>query len=297
MAVPTVNAGNVHRSYQNIVDAGGKGLNVARAVLALGGRPTCAGFLGGLSGQRVATLAAAEGFAGAWTDIAEETRTCVIITAEDGSDATVFNEHGPTVTDEEWAQLQRDVVQAGLMNDVVCLSGSLPDGASEAGYQTLIRLVEGSRRPVWVDTSGRSLRAAIEAQPTTVKINDVEAGEIVGETIRPAQEAAVVAESFRNRGVSNVVITLGEEGAVLVTADGAWWAKPPELQMVSTVASGDCFLAGMVVAVSAGEPMERALMHGVAAGSANAISTGGAHFTIQQFEDVLAGTTICKLDS
>lgn len=287
MVVPTVTAGEIHRSYEIVVDAGGKGLNVARAVQNLGGKAVCAGFLGGLSGQRVETLAEAEGFASAWTQIEGETRTCVIVRAQDGSESTVFNENGPTVSADEWMQFGTDLPAAAAACDLVCLSGSLPAGVDPEALSALIRTVEASGTAVWVDTSGAALRAAVAGRPSMIKVNQHEAGEIAGLTIDSPADAVTAAESFREKGVRSVAISLGSAGGVLVTSHGAWWAQPPSLAVQNSVASGDSFMAGLAVATVRDCEPDVALCYAVAAGTANATSTGGAHFTKETVEHLL----------
>lgn len=288
MTVPTVTAGEIHRSHEIVVDAGGKGLNVARAVQNLGGQAVCAGFLGGLSGQRVEMLAAREGFASAWTQIAGETRTCVIVRAQNGSESTVFNENGPTVSASEWSRFCDELPASAKDCDVVCFSGSLPAGVEPDAFSDLIRTVEASGAAVWVDTSKAALRAAVSGSPSLIKVNQHEAGEIADLSIRLPTDAVVAAEKFRDKGVRSVAISLGGAGGVLVTDEGRWWAQPPKVTVQNSVASGDSFMAGLAVATVRGERPEDSLCYGVAAGTANAVSTGGAHFSEQDVEGILA---------
>ncbi|MEZ4706938.1 MAG: 1-phosphofructokinase family hexose kinase [Caldilineaceae bacterium] len=291
--IPHLTPGAVHRSYNIVVDAGGKGINVARAVKVLGGVPLCAGFLGGLSGKMVAKLAEAEGLFPAWSWIDNETRTCVIISAEDNAESTVFNENGPSVTAAEWATLRSDVLHAARDVDAVCISGSTPSGSNSDSLPMLIDALSAVDKCVWVDTSKSALQAALSATPTAIKVNDAEAGEVAGVAIQTPAEALAVANQFCAQGIVYAIITLGRNGAVLATASsGGWWAQPPELQTVSAVASGDCFLAGLVLATCHGESPATALMHGVAAGTANALNAGGARFTKEQFEWVLAQVSL-----
>ena len=119
MTVPGLHLGEAMRASYSFVTAGGKGLNVARVVRVLGGPVLCAGFLGGHSGHLLADLAEREGLPAAWTWFAGETRTSVILFDPQGGDATVVNEPGQEVTQEEWARLTADMVAKEL--------GQLPD--------------------------------------------------------------------------------------------------------------------------------------------------------------------------
>ena len=285
--------GKVHRAYEVVVDAGGKGINVARAVHVLGGTAICAGFLGGLSGQKVAELAEFEGFIPAWSWIQGETRTCVIISTKDSAESTVFNENGPTVTAADWQVLKRDVNMAAQNADAVCISGSTPAGSSSENLSELICELAANGKQVWVDTSKAALQSALVACPTGIKVNHEEAAEVTGINIQTPTQAVKIAHQFCTQGIKYAIITLGLQGAVLaVNEGGGWWARPPDMQTVSAVASGDCFLAGLLLAICGGETPAVALMHGVAAGTANALAAGGARFTKEQFYQVLTGVTL-----
>lgn len=287
MVLPRLVPGGVHRSYRVVVDAGGKGVNVARAVQILGGRAICAGFLGGLSGERLARLAAAEGFDAAWTVIADETRTCVILATEDGQDATVLNENGPSVTPQEWENFHADIVAALSRCDLVCASGSLPADSPPAALAQLIRSVEQAGTPIWVDTSGAALHAALDAAPSMIKVNQHEMADVFGTPVESAADAVTVAGHLRARGIRNVAITLGRNGAVLATAEGAWWAQPPHVAAISAVGSGDSFFAGLATAAGRGEPWDVTLRWAVAAGTANTLSPGGGRFRRDEFDEIL----------
>lgn len=129
--VPGFDAGGVWRARRVRVACGGKGVNVARAVLALGHRATCAGFVAGHSGRLAAALADAEGLRAIWTRIDGETRVSVIVIGDRGA-TTVINEPGPLVADRDWSRFERDVAAAAASADAVCISGSLPAGRPPA---------------------------------------------------------------------------------------------------------------------------------------------------------------------
>lgn len=295
MTVPTVTAGEIHRSYETVVSAGGKGLNVARAVQNLGGKAVCAGFLGGLSGQHIEMLAAAEGFTAAWTQIVGETRTCMIVRAQDGAESTVFNESGPMVAADEWAQFCTELPAAAAACDLVCFAGSLPAGVEPDAFAKLIREVEASGAAVWVDTSKAALQAAVGVSPSLIKVNQHEAGEIADLSISLPEDAVAAAEKFRDNGVGSVIISLASAGGVLVADGGRWWAQPPTVRVQNSVASGDSFMGGLAVATVRGDAPQDALCYAVAAGTANAVSTGSAHFSQQDVETVLELIVLTEL--
>lgn len=287
LTVSHVKAGTIHRATHSMVAAGGKGLNVSRAVKHLGGDVLAMGLLGGHSGRWVAHLAQAEGIAGEWAFFEGETRTCTMIVAN-AIDATVFNESGPTITPSDWNHLIEAVVRHTPTHATVCICGSLPPGTPSSAPADLIQTLQTNGAHVWVDTSGDALRSALTALPDGVKINGREAGEAVGIPVTTVPEAFGAATLLRNRGIEQVVITLGALGAVLVNEQGAYHAIPPTVPVVSTVGSGDAFFAGLLTSLEQGHPPPGALSHAIAAGTANALSVGGGEIDIEVFHHLLA---------
>lgn len=287
--------GEIHRVRESIVAAGGKGLNVARTLRTLGGEPRCAGFLGGHSGRLLADLAAGEGLPGEWTWIAGETRTCVIVVEPAHRDATVVNELGPAVTSADWQRLADQVVDAASGAAAVCLSGSLPPGSAPADYAALLGRLRDAGRPVWADTSGPALGAVLAVAGVGIKVNGAEAGAILGAPIAGEREALDAARMLRGQTGAPVVLTLGAQGALLASANGCWHAQPPPIQVVSTVGSGDAFLAGLVHALAGGAAEPGALARAAAVGAANACSAGGGRIDLDLVHDLLGRTIVRQL--
>jgi 1-phosphofructokinase family hexose kinase len=298
LTVPPFEPGQVTRATETLVAAGGKGINVARAVYVFGDRAVCAGLLGGYSGKQIEALAKAEGLTGAWTWMAGESRTCTIVISSGSGDATVFNEPGPTITTEDWINLRADVAgQAAAAGrpagaDYVCLCGSLPPGTPPEAPGDLVQDVRRTGAPIWVDTSKASLRASLTARPSGLKVNAVEAGDVLGITIDSLSSAFEAADQLRQMDIETVVLTLGKQGAILISGAGRWWAKPPDLEIVSSVGSGDVFLAGLVTGLAAGASPADALSRAVAAGAANAMQPGGGSFSLTDFERLLSQVVV-----
>lgn len=283
--------GNVHRAQKTIVAAGGKGLNVARAIRILGSEPLCVGFAGGHSGRLLADLARDESLPSSWTWTAAETRTCTILVAED-KDATLINEPGMSVSSSDWKQLQQDIGQRLDSVDRVCLSGSLPPDSSAADLQSLLRMLTDSGKQVWVDTSGSALEAALAIPNICIKVNGDEIREIIGVPVNDLSSAGRALDLLGQRAPATCVITLGSAGAVLATSTKRWFAQGPQVRVVSTVGSGDAFLGGLVSALDRGQDWPEALCSGVAAGTANALSAGGGRFAFHDFQTIREQTRI-----
>jgi 1-phosphofructokinase family hexose kinase len=288
LAVPGFAAGTVWRAASVSASCGGKGVNVARALACLGQRATCAGLLAGHGGRLAAGLAEAEGLDAVWTWIEGETRTCIIVVGADG-ETTVINEPGTTVSTGDWNRFVDDVVSAANGADAACIAGSLPPGVPAGGLAGLIAAAGAGGRRVWVDTSGPVLAEAVAAR-AAIKINGPEAGALLGRPVATVADAVEAASEIRHRGAVAAAVTLGGDGAVLVTDDGAWQARPPAIAVVSAVGSGDCFLAGLVTGLLDGRPPAEALRLAVAAGTANALRTAAGPIDTVDLERILRAT-------
>jgi 1-phosphofructokinase family hexose kinase len=292
VVVDTLNPGQVHRVTSALMAAGGKGINVVRAIRNLGGQGVGMGFLGGATGKRIAELCDQEQLAGAWTWIETETRTCVIIVDLEQGHATVINERGAHATAADWQRLTQEVQRESLKANAVCFSGSLPPGIAPQQYAELITSVNQPSRTIWVDTSGDSLRAAMQVPGIIIKVNGDEAGAILEMSVESVDSARHATSMLRAFGPAAVVITLGAKGAIFSHSTGTWYAQPPVIQAVDAVGSGDSFLAGIVYAIDKGLDPGTALKYGVAAGAANATTVGGGDFPHDTFQDILNRTQL-----
>jgi 1-phosphofructokinase family hexose kinase len=292
LIVPGFRAGEALHAERALVVAGGKGPNVARVIRLLGGEARCAGFLGGHSGRLFAELAEREGLRGAWTWVEHETRTCVIIVDPEHGQATGIYEPGATVSLEDWVRLQADVLRESTGTSAVCFSGSLPSGVPPKAFADLIASLSAVGRQVWVDTSGSALQAALAARPFGIKVNGPEVGAVLGRDVQGVAAALEAADELWRAGPTLAVLTLGASGAVLVSETERWHAQPPSVQAMSSVGSGDAFLAGLVTGLECGSGCSEALRRAVAAGTANALSAGGGRFAMADFNRLLGETVI-----
>ena len=283
--VPNLTLGNVHRAEQTIVAAGGKGLNVARAIHTLGGESLCMGFAGGHSGRYLADLAKIEGLTAFWTWTNVETRTCTIVVSQDG-DATEIDEPGLPVLTSDWKQLRQDISKYISMADFVSINGSLPPNSAVDDLHQLLRILLNTGNQVWVDTSGAALDAALNTPGICIKVNGNEISKPLGFEVKDIQSTQRALTMLVERNLAACVITLGAAGALLATKAGRWQAQGPQVRAVSSVGSGDSFLGGLLSALDEGKDWPEALRDAVAAGTANTLSAGGGQFTIQEFRKI-----------
>lgn len=290
LELPSVDLGGVNRASASRREAGGKGINVARA---------CASF--GHDVLALAPCSASDPFAALCrastipllpVPIGGTVRTNITV-SEAGGRTTKFNESGPRLSPEEVTRLSTQVRESALANrpDVVVLAGSLPPGSPRSWYTDLTRAVHDAwpQACVAVDTSDDPLRYVgahlREAAPDILSPNAFELGQLAGvpgaelESSAAAGEYSRVVDAARsllNGGVREVLVTLGPAGACLVTGAGAWAATPPPVTARSTVGAGDAALAGYVMARVDGLPPDERLRRSVALGSAAAATRGSA---------------------
>jgi 1-phosphofructokinase family hexose kinase len=290
--VPHLTLGAVHRATAVHLAAGGKGLNVSRAARTLGCEVVATGPLAGHAGRIVADLAIEEGLTTEWHWLKSgETRSSTLIN-HDGGDTTVINEQGPTLSAEDWAGFATHVQRVAQQAQAVTFAGSVPLGVAAEALGELARSLVAPGRPIYVDTSGAAL-AALLARPegVCIKVNGEELAGGLGLDPQRQLLAELIegAQTLLARGAALVVVTMGGEGALMLTPEGqVWQATAPRLKIVSTVGSGDSMLAGLAVARLRGQSLAEALAFGVACGSANVMSSLPGRFEREQVE-VLVG--------
>ena len=278
--------GEVHRVSAVTVEPGGKGINVARVVHAAG-HPVRAILPAGLSDPILLGLDELR-VPYRSVPLAVSVRTNLTLTEPDGT-TTKINEPGPSLDAEAVEKLAHLLVLESERADWVVLSGSLPPGVPGGWYADLVRALRPWGCRIAVDTSDAPLLALAAdfpaAAPDLLKPNSEELAQLTGSDPEALEAAAAAgdpsacvaaARTLVGRGVGAVMATLGGAGAVLVTADGAWYATPPPITLRSTVGAGDSSVAGYVLAhTRALDPPDR-LRLAVAYGSAAASLAGTA---------------------
>ena len=269
---------------------GGKGVNVARVLHTLGLPVRATGLSGGSAARVIGDGLAAEGIAADFLPISGASRTNVALVDGAGGvgadpRVTEINEPGPMVTPMEGERFLARLAALLPGAQALTLCGSLPPGLPDDYYARLISAARGAGIPALLDTSGRALRPGVAAKPLVVKPNREEAAHLIGRPVRDAHDAVTAAEALRALGASAVALTLGAEGAILVTDGGAWHGRVAVTEGVSPVGSGDAFLAGLlaglvgvvargdsgdiVQALSDEDTAPQALARAVACGAAN----------------------------
>jgi len=256
--------GDVLRARRASVEAGGKGVNISRA-LAANGIPTLAVLpSGGSEGAQLTGLLATPGVEVVLVRIAGAVRANISIVEPDGT-VTKINEPGPELTTDEFNALCHATLRAAAGADWLAASGSLPPGASPDFYARMIKLLAPTSCRIAVDTSGEPLLRVLGMRPDVVKPNRGELADAVGGTIATLGDAVEAAGRLHARGPRAVLASLGADGAILVDASGALHGEAHVDTPVSAVGAGDCLLAGFLAGSGSGR---KALIEGLAWGAA-----------------------------
>ncbi|WP_406094163.1 1-phosphofructokinase family hexose kinase [Streptomyces sp. NBC_01013] len=266
---------------------GGKGVNVARVLAALGHDSVVTGFAGGATGAVLRELLAAlpthpARVIDALVPVAGDTRRTLAVVDRTTGDTTQFNEPGPHVTADEWTAFLGSYGELLTTADAVALCGSLPPGIHVGGYAELVRLARNAGVPVLLDSSGEPLRRGIAARPDLIKPNADELAQLTGsrEPLRGARDA-------RRRGAHGVIASLGPDGMLAVTPDGNWQASPPAPVKGNPTGAGDSAVAGLLSGLAEGLSWPDRLRRAVALSTATVLSPTAGDFDRAAYEELL----------
>ena len=268
--VAALRPGTVIRALASRVDAGGKGVNVARALAAHGRKAKAVLPSGGAEGAQLEALLADSGLDLRIVRIAGSIRANVTVVEANGT-TTKLNEPGPRLSRDELDALATTLSDAAAPGEWVVLCGSLSPGTPPDWYAELIRQLRGTGARVAIDSSGPPLAEAIAAHPDLIKPNREELAELTGRPISTVGDVVGAALTLTADGVHTVLTSLGPAGAVLARGDAAWHSTAADLDPRSTVGAGDAMLAGYLATGAEGPA---ALEEGIAWGSAAAALPG-----------------------
>ncbi|MFD8223362.1 1-phosphofructokinase [Streptomyces massasporeus] len=263
--VPSLDRGEVIRATGERMDPGGKGVNVSRAVAAAGQRTVAVLPLGGAPGALVADLLDQQGIEVAPVPVAGATRSNIALAESDGV-LTKINAPGPKLSGAERELLLETVRQQSRDASWIACCGSLPRGLAPSWYAELVARAHAAGARIALDTSGPALLAALRERPDVVKPNAEELAGAVGRPLATVGDAVKAAEELRQMGARAVLASLGADGQLLVSDEGAWFGSARVATVRSNVGAGDSSLAGFLIAGGNGpEALASAVAHGAAA--------------------------------
>lgn len=267
--LPHLEKGRINRTEGETLHPGGKGINVALMLQRLGFQTVAIGFAGGFTGLALQKLVEQEGVKTDFVRVKGDTRINVKIRS---SEETDLNSRGVTLKTGDLERLFKRLngLQEG---DYLVLSGSVPQGMPENVYAKILRRVAKKNLQVVVDTVGMPLRNALVHRPFLVKPNREEFSELFETPPRTREEMFACAAQLQRMGARNVIVSLAEEGAIMLTETGErMLCRAPSGTLTDSVGSGDSLVAGFLSSYAADQDYAKALTFGVAAGSATAFS-------------------------
>ena len=299
LTVPNFQRGQRHRASEGMTLAGGKGINIARALKRLGVPVVATGLAGGGNGTRIVEELTAEAILNDFVRIEDDSRTSTAIVDPAGGTYTEVNEWGPRVQPQELDMLLEKLVYLSRGADYVIFAGSLPRGMEDDFYAEAIR--ELNRRGVLtvLDSAGEPLRLGAQAEPFLVSPNEREAEGLVDQEFHDDGDFLAGLDAIAELGARNVLITREAGCWALLRSERQphrFRVLAPRVDPVSAVGSGDVLLAGYIAARLEQRSDEEALRFAVAAGAASTLELGAGRFEEREAGRLVSSVEVAQLE-
>lgn len=232
--------------------AAGKGINVARVLNDLGIKVIVGGILGEENLEGFTSLFDQLNLVNRYQTVLGRTRINVKIT-EGSQKVTDLNFTGFSVDKASWQRFYQDSLTWVAEVDMVCVSGSLPQGISSQAFAQWLTDLKQRCPCLILDTSRQALMAGLAVNPWLIKPNQDELAEWIGRPLTDLADIIAVAQQLHAKGIAHVMVSLGGDGAIWISAEGTWLAQPPSCEVVSTVGAGDSMVAGVIYGLLMGE--------------------------------------------
>ncbi|MBA3422493.1 MAG: 1-phosphofructokinase family hexose kinase [Thermoleophilaceae bacterium] len=299
LAVPNFALGRRHRAVEQTSMAGGKGVNVARALKALGQPVIATGVAGGPTGTRIIEQLTADAVLNDFVRIREESRTSTAVVDPTSGEQTEINERGPAVSEAELDLFVDKLLYLAKGAAMCVFSGSLPRGIEPDLYARLVEELGRLGVATMLDAEGEPMRLATRAGPSVVTPNEPEAEELVGHEFGDEADRAGALRSIADLGAREAIMTM-PTGCLALVGD------PPDrhlrratveaLEPVSAVGSGDAFLAGLVAARYGGDSPEERLRFAVACGAESTQHFGAGVVDPKEVERLLGEVRVEQVE-
>jgi 1-phosphofructokinase/tagatose 6-phosphate kinase len=299
LTVPNFQRGQRHRASGGLTLAGGKGINIARALKKLEVPVVATGLAGGQTGTRIVEELTAEAILNDFVRIGDESRTSTAVVDPTASSYTEINEWGPHVDAEELDILREKLHYLADGAQMVVFSGSLPRGVEDDFYAEAIRDLNRRGVETILDSEGEPMRLGTAAEPFLVSPNQREAESLVGQEFHEDQDFIVALDSVAELGARNVLITQESGCFALLKEDREvkrFRCVAPRIDALSTVGSGDVLLAGFLAARHAEKPVEDALRAAVGAGAAATMEVGAGRFDPREAGRLAGAVEVTELE-
>jgi 1-phosphofructokinase/tagatose 6-phosphate kinase len=298
VAVPNFRLGQRHRAVESRTVAGGKGVNVARALRLLGKPVIATGLAGGSTGAAALERLNAESIMHAFTPIAGESRTNLAFVDPTSGEQTEINERGPEVDQADIDRFVDELLYLAQGATICVIAGSIPPGAPADVYGHLITELRARDVLCVLDTDGEPMRAGLRAEPAVVAPNISEAEEVVGHEFNDADDYAAGLSGLLEMGAGEAMIT-SAVGCAAILGSGSdrrrYEARIEQLEPVAPVGSGDSFLAGYVAARYDGASPRECLAFGVACGAESTQHFGAGTLDRREAERLAGRVEVSEL--
>lgn len=270
MQVPTLVSNRVNRTAGETFYPGGKGINVSILLSHLGISSKVLGFAAGFTGKEITRMVKEAGCEADFVELPEGVSR-INVKIQSGGDTEV-NAKGPEIT-KEALQAFFDKLSVLEKGDILVLAGSIPGSMPADSYEQILAMLAEKEILAVVDATGKLLENVLKYHPFLIKPNHHELGELFGVELHTQDEVVPYAKKLQEQGARNVLISMGGDGAVLLTENGqVWKAKAPQGKVLNTVGSGDSMVAGFIAGYLQQQSYQDAFYLGVASGSASAFS-------------------------
>jgi 1-phosphofructokinase/tagatose 6-phosphate kinase len=298
ITVPNFQRGQRHRASAGLPLAGGKGLNVARALKLLGVPVVATGLAGGQAGLRIVERLTGEAILNDFVRIEGESRTTTAVVDPTSNTYTEINEWGPAVKPDELEMLREKLDYLSQGADLVVFAGSLPRDVDDDVYAEAIRDLSRRQIASALDCEGEPLRLGVDAEPFLVSPNQREAEALVGQEFHDDEDFQMGLDQIAEMGARNVLVTTEFGCYALLREERSvrrYRVEAPHVEPVSTVGAGDTLLAAFLAAHVSGRSKEDALRSAVAAGAASTLELGAGIFDPRQAARLQSGVKVSEL--
>lgn len=274
VTVDNLQLGAVNRTNREIINPGGKGINVSMVLHNLGYKSTALGFRAGFTGREIARLMEEREIQSEFIEVdAGISRINVKVRSEEESE---INGMGPDIGEADIQKLYEQLEKL-VDGDILVLAGSIPATMPETMYRDIMERLSGKKLQIVVDATKDLLMNVLKYHPFMIKPNNYELGEIYGVKLNTREAVIPYACKLQEEGARNVLVSMAGEGAVLLTEDGeVYQSEAPKGKLKNSVGAGDSMVAGFVAGYMASHDYEQAFYMGVCTGSASAFSDGMA---------------------
>lgn len=269
-------------------DSGGGGINVSKAISKLGGKSSCIFTSGGSSGEMLEDLIATEKLDGIVIKTKNWTRENFIAFENTSKAQYRFGFPGNEFLEKEKNKILQTIKE--LQTDYLVISGSLNEGLATNFYQKIAEIAKESNIKVVVDTSGEALQKVLETGVYLIKPNLGELAKLIGVDHLELEEVENAAKKLIEKGSAEiVVVSLGADGAILISKEETHLVKAPKVEKKSTVGAGDSMVGGMVWALSQNKSLKEVIQWGVCCGTAATMNEGTKLFKKEDVMRLLEG--------